>query len=191
MLKKKLLSRSRDPLQLSANNKAEFDPLQLTQVAPPVNKTDLDPLQIQNYWSKGKSKIEKSNLYVKDKINRPRPYQMGKLLGINIKVKPAESSLTAACPSGHALQGYLLGLFLIKEYKINVNSKLGDLILKIASDIGLRRVIGGVHYISDNVISYYLFKIIMNRDKELCNYEYLHKLKNKIINILNFRFEFK
>ena len=77
---------------LVSNQNTNFqDPLQLSLIAPPVNKTDIDPLQIQSFWAKGKSSSafskEKDPLSLIDRNDRE---------GISLKqeLKPKPRAVT-------------------------------------------------------------------------------------------------
>lgn len=87
--------------------------------------------------------------YLKKKINRARPYQTSLLVPVtNFSYSPSMTSHTPSFPSGHAIQAYCAsGIF----YKyLNYTSKE---LLEVITDIADRRIIGGLHYPSDNYAS--------------------------------------
>ena len=49
---------------------------------------------------------------LKYKYNRPRPYQIAKFYDIDLNGTQLDSMKTPSFPSGHAIQGYLLGEYL-------------------------------------------------------------------------------
>lgn len=81
--------------------------------------------------------------FFKEHFDRPRPYQLMNVVYPDFpKLKTKIGS--AAYPSGHALIGKFLALYLsdlYPEYKKELE-KLGE-------ELGLNRVLGGFHYLSD------------------------------------------
>ena len=90
---------------------------------------------------------EASNVILVSKFhfNRPRPHQLGVMLGTEIRSMDTESGHTPAYPSGHAAQSRLMALILSDK-----NPDHKEQLMKLADDIALSREIGGVHYPSDN-----------------------------------------
>ena len=78
-------------------------------------------------------------------FNRPRPHQLGVVLGTEIRSMNTESGHTPAYPSGHAAQSRLIALVLSDK-----NPDHQEQLMKLADDIALSRELGGVHYPSDN-----------------------------------------
>ena len=75
-----------------------------------VNKKDLD--QITNESAK--------IIYeLKYHYNRPRPYQIAEFYGIDLNGTELDSMKTPSYPSGHAVQGYLIGEILSNMDKTN------------------------------------------------------------------------
>lgn len=101
--------------------------------------------------------------YIKFKLNRPRPFQLGwyyKLkLFPNVQSKSANS---AAYPSGHTFEFLLLIDYLTKKHPEH-KEKFGQLYKKIR-DV---RILSGVHYPSDTKGSEILFKML--KDKGIIN----------------------
>lgn len=111
------------------------------------------------------TKIQKQlttiGLHYKEHFDRPRPIQLMK------KIHPAEKPLransgTAAYPSGHALIGTFLGLYLSEKYP-NYRKQLK----KLGEELGYNRVLGGFHYPSDvaagNKLGQMLYRNIIKR----------------------------
>lgn len=93
------------------------------------------------------TKIQKElttiGLHYKEHFDRPRPIQLMK------KVHPEEKPLkansgTAAYPSGHALIGEFLALYLSDLYPQHKKE-----IKKLGKELGINRILGGFHYPSD------------------------------------------
>jgi len=109
----------------------------------------------KEYFINETVKFNKLILYIKNKINRPRPYQIAKYLNNNeIKILESNSANTPSCPSGHAFQGFMLFYLIKKHYGIEL--------LNYATDIGNRRIMAGLHFVGDNIISYYLFRLVID-----------------------------
>jgi hypothetical protein len=92
--------------------------------------------------------ITEARVYVqhfKYRFNRPRPRQLGELVGIPVIQQKGGSSNTPAYPSGHAIQSRLVALFLGREHPEHREE-----LLKIAEEIGINRIKGGFHYTSDH-----------------------------------------
>ena len=92
--------------------------------------------------------IQETRIYVqhfKYKFNRPRPRQLGDLVGIPVIQQEGEASNTPAYPSGHTIQARLIALFLGREHPEHREE-----LLKIAEEIGINRIKGGFHYTSDH-----------------------------------------
>lgn len=125
--------------------------------------------------------------YTKDIFNRPRAYQVAKILNTNIMVLPAKSSLTASCPSGHAFQGYLFGtiIYLLYGDELILSDDIFNLVLNISRDVGNRRVISGVHFFSDNIVSYYMLRILLELEGI---YEKAKPFLDKLIDKINMSF---
>jgi len=82
---------------------------------------------------------------VKNKHNRARPYQLGPLLGYDIKVTHTKTHDSPAYPSGHtsyaALAAYMFA-DMYPQYSSHFFSRI--------QTAGLARMLQGVHYPSDN-----------------------------------------
>ncbi len=97
--------------------------------------------------------------YLKDKFNRPRPYQLAKEYGMELYPIIATDANSAAYPSGHTLD-FLNIIAHLMKMKPEATGELQDLY----DDIKKVRELSGVHYPSDRKISEYLFKeLIKNK----------------------------
>ena len=83
---------------------------------------------------------------LKYRFNRPRPYQIAPIVGIDINHEPTRTAKTPSFPSGHSCQGHLIANVLGKEYP--ECAKEFD---EIAEKISFSRYIGGLHFPSDLV----------------------------------------
>lgn len=83
---------------------------------------------------------------LKYKYNRPRPFQLAPILGIDLRSDIVDSANTPSFPSGHACQGKLIANVLSKIYP-----EYTEKFNKIAEEIAYSRYIGGVHFPSDLV----------------------------------------
>lgn len=81
---------------------------------------------------------------LKYKFNRPRPFQLGPKVGINVCKEQSSTAKTPAYPSGHSAQSRLVALVLAKQYP-----ELEKKLIKIADEISLSRLVGGHHFPSD------------------------------------------
>ena len=89
--------------------------------------------------------------------NRPRPYQLAEFYQMDLNGVELDSMKTPSYPSGHAVQGYLIGEILSKHDPQNshIYHQLGE-------DIAHSRIIAKAHYPSDKkygkILSRVLFK---------------------------------
>lgn len=93
--------------------------------------------------------------YLKNKINRPRPYQLAYALGFKLYPLIKTDAMTAAYPSGHALTAYVMSEYYSRKYPMY----RGDLIT-IGKKIADSRVKMGIHYPSDSEVSQKICDII-------------------------------
>ena len=96
---------------------------------------------------------------LKYKYNRPRPHQIAEFYGINLNGVELDTMRTPSYPSGHAIQGYLLGMYFGDKYPQSrkVFTQLGE-------DIAQSRIVAKAHYPSDKsfgkVVAEYLYSIV-------------------------------
>jgi len=91
--------------------------------------------------------------YLKKYHNRARPEQFAAANNIPFQVEIASNALHPACPSGHALDSFLMDHFLSKMIK-NKRKEISDFCEKMR----MSRVHVGLHYLSDNEMSRILAK---------------------------------
>lgn len=97
--------------------------------------------------------------YLKDKFNRPRPYQLAKALGMDFYPTIRTDAASAAYPSGHSMD-FLVILYHFGKMKPELSKELADFYDKIKNV----RELSGVHYPSDRKCSEYLFKQLINNN---------------------------
>lgn len=83
-------------------------------------------------------------LAVKAYYNRPRPFQLAKVAGLDFHPIASRTAGTPSYPSGHAAQAHMLALMLGEVYPQH-----GDDLRKLAQEVAWTRVEGGVHFPSD------------------------------------------
>ena len=91
-------------------------------------------------------------LSLKRFYSRPRPKKLAKSLGIELTEFQLKTSKTPSYPSGHAVQGRLLGKLIADEVPLEHRAN----ILDIAERIGYYRQVAGAHYDSDTVFGHRL-----------------------------------
>ena len=97
--------------------------------------------------------------FLKDVINRPRPYQLAKAYNVPLYPLIRTDSMTAAYPSGHALTAFVMSEHYARKYQ-EIATELRDLGKKIARS----REVVGIHYPSDTKISRYICDIMFDND---------------------------
>ena len=91
--------------------------------------------------------IKESAKFIMDlkyKFNRPRPFQIAEFYHIDLNGTQLDSMKTPSFPSGHAVQGYLIG-----EYLASVDNLNGYIYRDKAEEIAESRIIAKAHYPSD------------------------------------------
>ena len=81
---------------------------------------------------------------LKYKYQRPRPHQIADFYGINLNGVDLDSMRTPSYLSGHATQGYLLGMIYSERYPQHRKE-----FMKLGEDIAESRIIGKAHFPSD------------------------------------------
>lgn len=97
--------------------------------------------------------------FLKDVINRPRPYQLAKAYNVPLYPLIRTDAMTAAYPSGHALTAFVMSEHYARKYQ-EIATELRDLGKKIARS----REVVGIHYPSDTKISRYICDIMFDND---------------------------
>ena len=127
-----------------------------------VFKDTLAELELPYIEEELKSLLKQSAKFVmelKYKYNRPRPHQIAEFYGINLNGVELDTMRTPSYPSGHAIQGYLLGMYFGDKYPQSrkVFTQLGE-------DIAQSRIVAKAHYPSDKsfgkVVAEYLYSIV-------------------------------
>lgn len=127
-----------------------------------VFKDTLAELELPYIEEELKSLLKQSAKFVmelKYKYNRPRPHQIAEFYGINLNGVELDTMRTPSYPSGHAIQGYLLGMYFGDKYPQSrkVFTQLGE-------DIAQSRILAKAHYPSDKsfgkVVAEYLYSIV-------------------------------
>ena len=106
-----------------------------------------EKLGLQFDRSEARKYLRESSKYImelKYRYNRPRPFQIAEFYGIDLNGVDLDSMKTPSFPSGHATQGYLLGMFYSKRYPNHRKE-----FMKLGEDIAESRVNGKAHYPSD------------------------------------------
>ena len=91
--------------------------------------------------------LKESSKYImelKYKFQRPRPHQIADFYGINLNGVDLDSMKTPSYPSGHATQGYLLGMIYSERYP-----EYRKEFMKLGEDIAESRIVGKAHFPSD------------------------------------------
>ena len=104
-------------------------------------------LGLQFDLSEAKLYLRESSKFIvelKYKYNRPRPYQIAEFYDIDLNGVDLDSMKTPSFPSGHATQGYLLGMIYSERYPQHRKE-----FMKLGEDIAESRIIGKAHYPSD------------------------------------------
>ena len=97
---------------------------------------------------------------LKEYYNRPRPFQLAYYYDLDLHIPIKTTGIdNPAYPSGHAIEGYIIAEFLAKKYS---DYKLG--LLKLGKNIGLSRMIVGIHYKTDYDFGRYIGKLIIENN---------------------------
>ena len=105
------------------------------------------------------SQVEPLLFSLKDKINRPRPYQLARYFGYPIFPLMRTDAMTASYPSGHALMGFVMG-----EYYARKFPKIAGKLRALGERIADSREVTGIHYPSDTAISRQICKLIFENN---------------------------
>ena len=118
------------------------------KVAKAFGKLHKD-LELEYNQDEAKKYLRESAKYImelKYKHQRPRPYQIAKFYNIDLNGVDLDSMKTPSYPSGHAIQGYLIG-----EYLASIDPTHGDEYKQLGEDIAHSRIVAKAHYPSDKV----------------------------------------
>ena len=90
--------------------------------------------------------------YLKNKFNRPRPYQLAHYLGIDLYPIISTDANSGAYPSGHTMD-FLVILFRFSKLRPDLVDKFNEIYERVENV----RQLSGVHYPSDKKVSEILF----------------------------------
>tara|TARA_R100000005_G_C4931489_1_gene160261 strand:+ start:51 stop:677 length:627 start_codon:yes stop_codon:yes gene_type:complete len=94
--------------------------------------------------------------------NRPRPYQVAEFYNMDLNGTTLDSMKTPSYPSGHAVQGYMIG-----EYLAKVDPTHGNEYRSVGEDIAHSRLIAKAHYPSDKAYGKELAIYLVNSMKKI------------------------
>lgn len=97
--------------------------------------------------------------FLKDVINRPRPYQLAKAYNIPFYPLIRTDAMTAAYPSGHALTAFVMSEYYARKYE-----EIAEDIRDLGKRIARSREVVGIHYPSDTKISRYICDVMFDND---------------------------
>ena len=97
---------------------------------------------------------------IKKHHNRPRPKVIAKKIKTKMEDMEMASMKTPSYPSGHSVQGYLIGLTLSSMYPQKRNK-----LMKTARDISYSRRVARAHYKSDSTFGEQIGKDMYNHIK--------------------------
>ena len=109
--------------------------------------------------------IKESAKFIMDlkyKFNRPRPFQIAEFYHIDLNGTQLDSMKTPSFPSGHAVQGYLIG-----EYLAKVDPTHSHEYKQVGEDIAQSRLVAKAHYPSDKAYGKELAKFLVNSMKKI------------------------
>ena len=93
--------------------------------------------------------------------NRPRPYQIAEFYQMDLNGTTLDSMKTPSYPSGHAVQGYLIG-----EYLAKINPSNAHEYKQVGEDIAHSRIVAKAHYPSDKIYGKEIAKFLVNSMKK-------------------------
>ena len=99
-------------------------------------------------------------LKIKKHYNRPRPKVIAKKMKTKMEDMEMASMKTPSYPSGHSVQGYLIGMVLSSKYP-----QKRDKLMKTARDISYSRRVARAHYKSDSLLGEQIGKDMYNHIK--------------------------
>ncbi len=97
--------------------------------------------------------------YLKEIINRPRPYQLAHHFGLPIYPLIRTDAMTASYPSGHALVGFVMSEYYSRKYP-----QLSSSLKSLGEKIAFSREVVAIHYPSDTEVSRLICDIIFEND---------------------------
>ena len=149
------------PPPRNSSNQTLRELISLDKIMMPVEQInaadDIDEY-FKGYFEKNHLKFPKDEVrrLVKDSrpliqtlkyyYNRPRPIQVAKAMSLKFHNEPLTSAKTPAYPSGHSVQGMLVGKYLATKFPQHANELMG-----LADDISKSRLAANVHYPTDSI----------------------------------------
>lgn len=109
------------------------------------------------------NQVEPVLFYLKNVINRPRPYQLAYAYDIPIYPLIHTNACSASYPSGHALSAFLIAEFYSRKYP-----EYRPELSLLGERIAYSRIQMGIHYPSDNTISKKINEILWKNDMIIC-----------------------
>ena len=100
-------------------------------------------------------------MQLKYHYNRPRPYQIAEFYQMDLNGTTLDSMKTPSYPSGHAVQGYLIG-----EYLAKINPSNAHEYKQVGEDIAHSRIVAKAHYPSDKIYGKEIAKFLVNSMKK-------------------------
>ena len=97
--------------------------------------------------------------YLKDVINRPRPYQLAKAYDVPLYPLIRTDAMTASYPSGHALTAFTMAEHYARKYP-----EIASEVREVGKRIARSREVAGIHYPSDTKISRYICDVMFDND---------------------------
>ena len=99
----------------------------------------------RKYYKKILKESRKPILKLKYHYNRPRPYQLAEFYGIeDFKVHKLDTANTPSYPSGHSIQGYMMGSILGNKYPSHYQP-----FMDLGSFVSESRLMARAHFPSD------------------------------------------
>ena len=99
----------------------------------------------RSYYKKVLKESAKIILKLKYHYNRPRPYQLAEFYGIeDFKVHKLDTANTPSYPSGHSIQGYMMGSILGNKYPSHYQP-----FMDLGSFVSESRLMARAHFPSD------------------------------------------
>ncbi|MEM8579644.1 MAG: hypothetical protein AAF922_11525 [Pseudomonadota bacterium] len=142
----------------AGENFLEYDP-SLTQ----EEHTEMKKLAAAALGEAGQVPTKGAGLFwFKFRLVRPRPFQAAHWFATpNFTCEIANTGFHSSAPSGHCLQGILLGCavlegWIAEGFDMSSNPNRVRALAQYMIDWGDRRILAGVHYPTDNVISWWL-----------------------------------
>jgi hypothetical protein len=136
------------------NNFQEFKYYVAPHASFPQDLIDVFPMLFSENLSR---KVGRITMELKWQLQRPRPYQTALQLGFtNFSYLNAKTAIHPALVAGHCMQGVFGGMGVNVSWKkyTEYSAPICNALQQYSADFGDRRVLAGVHYPSDTLISW-------------------------------------